>query len=95
VPQIAPHTSPQASAGTGISELRTLTPAGAMQAGRTSWATVIAVAVVAEAGLLWLVAGLMLRRRRRTPKSGLHRRVRSSRLLFSRLLHEIRHSLMA
>jgi hypothetical protein len=46
--------------------LDTLSPAGAMQAGRASWATLIAIAVVTEAGLLWLVAGLTVMRRRRT-----------------------------
>jgi hypothetical protein len=49
----------------GISELTTLAPAGALRAGRTSWATVIAVAITTEAGLLWLVAGLTVWRRRR------------------------------
>jgi hypothetical protein len=73
LPQIAPKTSP----GEGISELNTLSPAGAMQAGRTSWATLIAVAVVAEAGLLWLVAGLTVWRRRREGKGAPRALVRS------------------
>jgi hypothetical protein len=66
LPQLAPHASP----GSGISELDTLSPAGAMQAGRTSWATLIAIAVAAEAGLLWLVAGFAVWRRKRSPKGG-------------------------
>ncbi|MCW2948649.1 MAG: hypothetical protein JWR24_5366 [Actinoallomurus sp.] len=65
LPQIAPEPSPQASPSEGISELTTLAPAGAMRAGRTSWATIIAIAIVAEAGLLWLVAGLTVWRRKR------------------------------
>jgi hypothetical protein len=64
LPRIAPKTVP----GEGVSELSTLSPAGAMRAGRTSWATLVAIAVVSEAGLLWLVAGFaVMRRRRRTP----------------------------
>lgn len=59
-PSIAPRTSRD-----GVSQLDTLSPAGAMQAGRTSWATLVAIAVVTEAGLLWLVAGLTVMRRRR------------------------------
>jgi hypothetical protein len=86
LPQIAPRTSP----GEGVSELNTLAPVGAMQAGRASWATLIGVAVVTEAGLLWLVAGLTVRRRRRMGKAGprpLGRsRGRSPRPLLSRLL---------
>ena len=66
LPQLAPHASP----GSGISELDTLSPAGAMQAGRTSWATLIAIAVAGEAGLLWLIAGFTVWRRKRTPKTG-------------------------
>lgn len=82
LPQIATHPSPDE----GISELSTMSPAGAMQAGRTSWATLIAVAVVTEASLLWLVAGFTVWRRKRVRKSGRHSRVRSRRLLLSRLL---------
>jgi hypothetical protein len=86
LPQIAPKTSP----GEGVSELNTLSPTGAMQAGRTSWATLIAVAVVAEAGLLWLVAGLTVWRRRRVgngaPRSLPRPRGRSSRPMAGRLL---------
>ncbi|MGI5224160.1 hypothetical protein [Actinoallomurus sp. CA-142502] len=59
-PRIAPGNPHE-----GVSQLDTLSPAGAMQAGRTSWATLIAIAVVTEAGLLWLVAGLTVMRRRR------------------------------
>jgi hypothetical protein len=85
-PQIAPKTSP----GEGISELNTLSPAGAMQAGRTSWATLVAIAVVAEAGLLWLVAGLTVWRRRRlgkgAPRSPMRPRGRSPRALAGRPL---------
>jgi hypothetical protein len=66
LPQIAPpQPSPLPSPSEGISELTTMAPAGALRAGRTSWATVIAVAIAAEAGLLWLVAGLTVWRRRR------------------------------
>jgi hypothetical protein len=82
LPQIAPHPSP----GSGISELDTLSPAGAMQAGRTSWATLIAIAVVAEAGLLWLIAGFTVWRRKRMPKGGVRLRALSRRLIFSRLI---------
>lgn len=86
LPQIAPKTTP----GEGVSELNTLSPAGAMQAGRTSWATLVAVAVVAEAGLLWLVAGLTVWRRRRVgsgaQRSLMRPRGRSSRPLAGRLL---------
>lgn len=64
LPEIAPQSSP----GTGISELNTLSPASAMRAGRVSWATLIAVAVVAEAGLLWLVTGFAVWRRKRAPR---------------------------
>jgi hypothetical protein len=82
LPQLAPHASP----GSGISELDTLSPAGAMQAGRTSWATLIAIAVAAEAGLLWLIAGFTVWRRKRTPKRGPRLRALSPRLIFSRLI---------
>jgi hypothetical protein len=86
LPQIAPKTSP----GEGVSELNTVSPAGAMQAGRTSWATLVAVAVVAEAGLLWLVAGLTVWRRRRVGGGArrplMRPRGRSSRPLAGRLL---------
>ncbi|GAB2802713.1 hypothetical protein GCM10027176_04190 [Actinoallomurus bryophytorum] len=86
LPQIAPKTPP----GEGVSELSTLSPAGAMQAGRTSWATLVAVAVVAEAGLLWLVAGLTVWRRRRmgggASRSLTRPRGRSSRALAGRPL---------
>jgi hypothetical protein len=80
LPQLAPHPSPSS----GISELDTLSPAGAMQAGRTSWATLIAIAVVAEAGLLWLIAGFTVWRRKRMPKGRV--RALSRRLIFSRLI---------
>jgi hypothetical protein len=80
LPQLAPHPSP----GSGVSEL--VSPAGAMQAGRTSWATLIAVAVAAEAGLLWLIAGLTVWRRKRTPEGGGRRRTLSRRLAPSRLI---------
>jgi hypothetical protein len=90
LPQIAPQagapTAPKASPGQGISELDTLSPAGAMQAGRRSWATLIAIAVVTEAGLLWLVAGLTVLRRRRPGTAGRRVRVRSRWPLLSRLL---------
>ncbi len=80
LPQLAPQTPP----GTGITRLDTASPAGAMQAGRTSWTTLIAIAVAGEAGLLWLVAGLTVLRRRR----GRHSVVRKYRgPLVSRLLH--------
>jgi hypothetical protein len=86
LPQIAPKTSPSE----GVSELNTLSPAGAMQAGRTSWATLVAVAVVAEAGLLWLIAGLTVWRRRRmgngAQRSLMRPRGRASRPLAGRLL---------
>ncbi|MFB9840330.1 hypothetical protein, partial [Actinoallomurus acaciae] len=59
-PRVAPQTPRD-----GVSQLDTLSPAGAMQAGRASWATLVAIAVVTEAGLLWLVAGLTVMRRRR------------------------------
>jgi hypothetical protein len=81
LPQLAPHASP----GSGISELDTLSPAGAMQAGRTSWATLVAIAVTAEAGLLWLIAGFTVWRRR-TTKGGQRLRALSPRLIFSRLI---------
>lgn len=71
LPEIAPQSSP----GAGISELSTVSPASAMSAGRVSWATTIAVAVVAEAGLLWLVTGFAMWRRRRPSR----RRARSHR----------------
>jgi hypothetical protein len=80
LPQIAAHPSAH---GEGVSELSTLSPAGAMQAGRWSWATLIAVAVVTEAGLLWLVAGFTVWRRRRSRENG-RRRVRSPWVLLSR-----------
>jgi hypothetical protein len=90
LPQIAPQIAPKTSPGEGVSELNTLSPAGAMQAGRTSWATLVAVAVVAEAGLLWLVAGLTVWRRRRVgggaQRSLMRPRGRSSRPLAGRLL---------
>jgi hypothetical protein len=58
-----------------------------MRAGRTSWATLVAIAAVTEAGLLWLVAGLTVMRRRRavpaSPRSGR----RSHRPLLSRDRH--------
>jgi len=82
LPQLAPHASP----GSGISQLEPLSPAGAMQAGRTSWATLIAVAVVAEAGLLWVITGFTVWRRKRVPRSGPRLRGRSRRLTFSRQL---------
>jgi hypothetical protein len=86
LPQIAPQTSP----GEGVSELNTVSPAGAMQAGRTSWATLVAVAVVAEAGLLWLVAGLTVWRRRRAgssaPRALMRPRNRASRPLVGKVL---------
>ncbi len=67
VPQIAPSVSPSPvpSASQGISELTTIAPAGALRAGRNSWATMVAIAIVGEAGLLWLFAGLTMWRRRR------------------------------
>jgi hypothetical protein len=64
LPEVAPRSSP----GPGISELNTLSPASAMRAGRESWATLIAVAVVAEAGLLWVVTGFTVLRRKRPPR---------------------------
>jgi hypothetical protein len=64
---------PSPSPNSGISELTTLSPAGAMQAGRTSWATLIAIAVVAEAGLLLLATGLTVLRRKRTREGGVQR----------------------
>jgi hypothetical protein len=48
-----------------MSELTPVTPAGALRSGRASWATVVAIGIVAEAGLLWLAAGLTMWRRRR------------------------------
>jgi hypothetical protein len=67
LPEIAPRPAPSApsSGKDGISELTMLAPAGALQAGRVSWATVIAVAIVAEAGLLWLVTGLTVLRKKK------------------------------
>lgn len=86
LPRIAPHPS-RASPGEGTSELSTLSPASAMRAGRWSWATLIAVAIVSEAGLLWLVAGLSVWRRRGRPRpDGRNRRARSPKVLISRLL---------
>jgi hypothetical protein len=76
-PPVTPP-APQAAAREGVSELDTLSPAGAMRAGRTSWATVIAIAVVTEAGLLWLVAGCSVMRRRRV--GGAARGIRGARL---------------
>lgn len=87
LPQIAagpPTPAPKASHGDGISELSTLSPAGAMQAGRWSWATLIAVAIVTEAGLLWLVTGFTVWRRRRSRGHRPNRRIRPLRVLFSR-----------
>jgi hypothetical protein len=80
LPQIATRPSP----GEGVSELHMMSPAGAMQAGRASWATVIAVAVVTEAGMLWLVAGFTVWRRRRQGTTGRRSRARSPRPLGSR-----------
>jgi hypothetical protein len=85
LPEIAPHPS-RASPGEGISELSTLSPASAMRAGRWSWATLIAVAIVGEAGLLWLVAGLSVWRRGRPRPGGRNRHPRSPKVLLSRLL---------
>jgi hypothetical protein len=74
LPQLAaPQMTSSPSPNSGISELTTLSPAGAMQAGRASWATLIAIAVVAEAGLLWLATGLTVLRRKRTREGGVHR----------------------
>ena len=77
LPQIAARRS-QAE---GISELDTASPAGALQAGRTSWATLVAVAVVTEAGLLWLIAGFSVWRRRRSREDGRRRRTRLAGLI--------------
>jgi hypothetical protein len=88
LPQIAPQAGvqavPKASPGQGVSELNTLSPAGAMQAGRKSWATLIGIAVVTEAGLLWLITGLTVLRRTRPGTAG--RRARWRGALLSRLL---------
>ena len=81
-----PQIAGQPSRDLGVSELNTVSPAGAMQAGRTSWATLIAVAVVTEAGLLWLVAGLTVWRRKRVRKAVPRRPTRSPRLRTSRPL---------
>jgi hypothetical protein len=56
-----------------------------MQAGRTSWATLVAIAVVTEAGLLWLVAGLTVMRRRRVGAVSRRSGRRSLRPLLSRI----------
>jgi hypothetical protein len=82
LPQIAARPSPSE----GVSEQNTLSPVGAMQAGRTSWATLIAVVVVGEAGMLWLVAGLTVWRRKRVQKPGRRPRTRSSWPVISRLI---------
>jgi hypothetical protein len=88
LPQIAPQAGvqavPKASPGQGVSELNTLSPAGAMQAGRKSWATLIGIAVVTEAGLLWLITGLTVLRRTRPGTAA--RRARWRGALLSRLL---------
>ncbi|MCW2864043.1 MAG: hypothetical protein JWP48_5751 [Actinoallomurus sp.] len=79
LPQIAPRAGAQtvakASPGQGTSELD-MSPAGALQTGRRSWATLIAIAVVTEAGLLWLVAGFTVLRRRRPGAAGVRVRTR-------------------
>ena len=89
LPQIAPRAGTQtvakASPGQGTSELDMVSPSGALQAGRRSWATLIAIAVVTEAGLLWLVAGFTVLRRRRPGAAGVWVRTRW-RLRVSRLL---------
>lgn len=80
LPQIAPRAGAQtvakASPGQGTSELDMVSPASALQAGRRSWATLIAIAVVTEAGLLWLVAGFTVLRRRRPGAAGVRVRTR-------------------
>jgi hypothetical protein len=66
-PQIVPGPSGSAPAG---SKLTTLTQTGPLRAGRESWAAMIGAAIVAEAGLLWLVVGLALRRGRSRVAAG-------------------------
>jgi len=81
-----PQIAGKPSRDEGVSELNTVSPAGAMQAGRASWATLIAVAIVTEAGLLWLVAGLTVWRRKRVRKTAPRHRARSPHLRTSRPL---------
>jgi hypothetical protein len=80
LPQLAPRAGVQtvakASPGQGTSQLDMVSPSGALQAGRRSWATLIAIAVVTEAGLLWLVAGFTVLRRRRPGAAGARVRTR-------------------
>jgi hypothetical protein len=83
LPQIAPQAgAPKAAPGRGVSELDTLSPAGAMEEGQRSWTTLVAIGVVTEAGLLWLVAGLTVLRRRRPGENA--RRTRLRRPVISR-----------
>jgi hypothetical protein len=63
LPQIVPGPSGSAPAR---SKPTTLAPTGPLRAGHRSWAATVGAAVVAEAGLLWLVVGLILRRRGRS-----------------------------
>lgn len=86
-PPVLPEIAGKPSQARGVSEIDTLSPAGAMQAGRVSWATLIAVAIVTEAGMLWLIAGLTVWRRR-PRQDGRDRPIRSLRPLISRLSPE-------
>lgn len=80
LPRIAPaRPSPVPSRASGVTDLDTLTPAESLQSGNRSWATVLGIAVVAEALLFWLAGWLFVARReglgarsaRRTgPRSG-------------------------
>ncbi|MGH3381004.1 MAG: hypothetical protein ACRDP6_40345, partial [Actinoallomurus sp.] len=85
-PAALPQIAGKPSRDEGVSELNTVSPAGAMQEGRASWATLIAVAIVTEAGLLWLVAGLTVLRRKRVRKIAPRHRAGSPRLRTSRPL---------